>query len=154
MNIAEDRPVTRRQYLGIGGTAVALGLAGCSMAGAPDREGVILTHVELGNASPDPEEFDVLVTHDGEIVHWALHEVDVGSDEDEMGGTVIDIDSREEPGQVEVLVRVGQQWERTDFDSDRYDGNRVIAVVTYGLPEDGVLRISRVISDRDGTVSG
>lgn len=138
----------RRQFVAWSGTALAFGLAGCSTLGAEAREGVVLTHVELGNASPDPQEFDVLVTHDGEVVHWAAHEVEARVDDEELGGEVVEIDAPEEPGSVEVYVRVGERWERTDFDSERYDGEEVIVTATYGLPEAGVLRLSRVESDR------
>jgi len=65
-----------------------------------------------------------------------------------MGDAVIDIDSPDERGHVEVYVRVGETWRRTDFDTDRYDGERVIAVVVYGMVEDDLLRISRRVSDR------
>ncbi|MEF8853425.1 MAG: hypothetical protein V5A28_13595 [Haloarculaceae archaeon] len=65
-----------------------------------------------------------------------------------MGGQVVDIDSPDERGHAEVSVRVGQEWKRTDFDTDRYDGKYVTAVVTYGMGEDELLRISRRVSDR------
>lgn len=153
MTTADNLPMNRRHYLSIGGTAVALGLAGCSMPGSSEREGVILTHVELGNASSEPEVFAILVTYDGDIVHWEPHKVGIGADEDEIGGELIEIDSPGDPGRVEVFVRVREHWERTDFDTDRYDGKRVIAVVTYGLPEAEVLRISRVVSDRQSNAT-
>lgn len=118
------------------------------MLGSEEREGVILTHVELGNATSEPQVFDVIVTYNDNIVHWSSNEVGVGDDEQEMGGEVIEIDASDEPGSVEVHVRVGEKWKTTDFDTDRYDGQRVIALVTYGWPEDEILRISRVVSDR------
>lgn len=92
--------------------------------------------------------FDVIVSYDGEVVHWESYEVEARIDEQELGGEVIEMDAPDDPGSVEVYVRVGENWEHTDFDTDRYDGKRVIAVITYGLPEDGIIRISRVIADR------
>lgn len=141
----------RRTFLAGSATVVAIPVSGCADLLAEGREGVILTHAELGNASDEPQVFDLLVTHDDEIIHWASHEVGVGENAQETGGTVIDIDSPDEHGHVEVSVRVGEEWKRTDFNTDRYDGERVIAVVVYGRSEDELLRISRRISDRPTT---
>lgn len=138
----------RREFVAWSGAALTIGLSGCSTLGSEPREGVVPTHVELGNASPESRLFDVLVTHDGEVVHWDAHEVEARVSDDELGGEVVEMDAPEEPGSVEVYVRVGEQWERTDFDAERYDGEDVIVTATYGLPEAGVLRLSRVESDR------
>jgi hypothetical protein len=138
----------RRTFLA---SSVAVGASftsGCTGLLAEEREGVTLTHVELGNASNEPQVFDLLVTHDDEIIHWSSHEVGVGGTDQEMGDALVELDSPDERGHVEVLVRVGEEWERTDFDTDRYDGERVIAVVVYGIIEDDMLRISRLVSDR------
>lgn len=68
-----------------------------------------------------------------------------------MGAEIADIDAPDDRGHVEVAVRVGEGWQQTDFATDRYDGECVIAVVVYGMVEDELLRISRRISDRFGT---
>lgn len=141
----------RRTFLTDSATLMTIPVAGCTAAFDEEREGVTITHVELGNASDEPRVFDLLVTQGEEIIHWASHEVDVGKNSQEMGGTVIDIDGPNDPGHVEVSVRVGEKWERTDFNTDRYDGERVIAVVVYGMLEEETLRISRLISDRSAT---
>lgn len=153
MTTARSHPFDRRTVLGFIGTTVTTGLAGCQTPGSGQREGVVLTHVELGNASPDPQVFDLLVRRDGEIVHWDSHDVGTGTGEDEIGGEVVEMDGPEDPGRVEVAVRVGEQWERTGFDDDRYDGKEVIAVVTYGRLEADTLRISRIDSDRPASES-
>lgn len=140
--------MNRRRFLECGGTALAVGFAGCSAIDAESREGVILTHIELGNATDELQMFDVIVRYDGNIMHWETYEVAPGTAEQEMGGEVIEIDHPPDPGRVEVSVRVGQHWERTDFDSDRFDGKHVIVVATYAWPEEGALRLSRVDSDR------
>ena len=138
----------RRKFLASSVTVGALSTSGCTGLLAERRAGVTLTHVELGNASDEPRVFDLLVTHDDDIIHWASHEVGVGGDDQEMGDALIEVDSPSERGHVEVLVRVGEEWQRTDFDTDRYDGERVTAVVVYGMIEDDMLRISRLVSDR------
>jgi hypothetical protein len=139
--------MNRRTFLA-GSATLLSALSGGCLAVDDGRKGVILTHVELGNATDEPRQFDVLVTHDGEIIHWALHDVGVGEGDHEAGGSVIEIESPDEFGSVDVHVRVEETWASTDFDTDRYDGERVIAVVTYGMIEDDMLRISRRISDR------
>lgn len=138
----------RRTMLAGSALLVPAVLSGCLSSGSDEREGAILTHVELGNATDDPQRFDLLVMHDDEIIHWATHEVEVATAEGEAGGAVIPIDSPDDSGHVEVYVRVGTEWQRTDFATDDYDDERVIAVVTYGMIEDEMLRISRRRSDR------
>lgn len=120
---------------------------GCLSLDDDERDGVVLTHVELGNQSGDPHVFDLLVTHDEEVIHWASHEVNTG-------GEVIAIDSPDEYGPTEVYVRVDEVWQKTDFDTDESDGEQVIAVVTYGTVEDDLLRISRRLSDRPASADG
>lgn len=114
------------------------------MSGSYPRRsgGVILTHVGLGNFSDELQVFDLFVTHDEEVIHWASHEVEA------EGESVIDIEGPGEHGSVEVMVRVGEEWQTRGFDTHRYEGERVIAVVVYGKVEYGLLRISRVASDR------
>ena len=138
----------RRTFLASSVTVGAIFMSGCTGLLAENREGVTLTHVELGNASDEPQVFNLLVTHDDEIIHWASHEVGVGGPDQEMRDALVEINSPDERGHVEVLVRVGEEWQQTDFDTDRYDGERVIAVVVYGMVEDDMLRISRLVSDR------
>jgi hypothetical protein len=140
--------MNRRKVLAGSATVGAISVAGCTGLLEEDRQGVTISHVELGNASEDRQIFDLLVTHDDEIIHWSSHEVGVGENHQEMGDALVEIDSPDERGQVEVLVRVGEEWQRTDFGTDRYDGERVIAVVVYGMVEDDMLRISCQISDR------
>lgn len=138
----------RRTFL-VGSASVFTAIvSGCTTFADEERDGVILTHVELGNASDGPQVFDVLATHDDEIIHWSSHEVEVTENEEAAGGEVIGINAPDEYGRVEVLVRAKDQWAQTDFDTDEYDGERVIAVVTYGMVEDELLRISRRVSDR------
>lgn len=146
--------MNRRQFVAWAGSAATIGLAGCSAVDPESPGGVVLTHVELGNAAPEPRVFDVLVEHDDEVVHWDAHEVDPGGGDGEIGGEVIEVDAPEEPGSVEVSVRVGEQWERTDFDDGRYDGERVLVSATYGWPEPAVLRLSRLESERPTSVGG
>lgn len=136
--------MNRRTFLAGSTPIVAATLGGCTVFGGGENglDGVILTHVELGNQSDDPQEFDVHVTHDADTIYWSSHEVAGGE------GEVIEIDAPNEYGRVEVYVRVGDVWSQTDFDSDEYDGKRVIAVATYGMVEDDTLRISRIESDR------
>lgn len=145
--------MNRRTFLASSATVVWIPLVGCTRSDPDDQAGVILTHVELGNASGDSQIFDLLVTHDDDIVHWSLHEVPPGSEGQAAGGRVVDIDGPDEPGRVEVHVRVGSEWRSIDFTTDKYDGRRVIAVVTYGMIEDDLLRISRRISDRPLTTA-
>ncbi len=133
----------RRALLGSAVALTALG-GGCTVLSEDSRAGVVLTHVELGNADDEARTFDVVVRHDGEIVHWSTHELGVSEDSDE----VVEIDGPDERGHVEVDVRVDGQWASTDFDTDEYDGEEVIAIVTYGMAEEDALRISRQISDR------
>ena len=140
--------MNRRTFLAGSASAITAFAGGCTTIADAESDGVILTHVELGNASDESHVFDVLVTHDNEVVHWSLHEVGGSENEEGAGGEVIEIDDPDEYGPVEVLVRVGDQWTKTDFDTDEYDGERVIAVVTYGMIEDEFLRISRRLSDR------
>lgn len=138
----------RRRFLAASVTVCAVVSGGCLLGTDDERDGVILTHVELGNAREEPHVFDLLVTHDGEVIHWASHKV--GAD-----GEVIGIDSPDEYGNVEVYVRVGGEWQRKDFNTDEYAGEQVIAIVTYGMVEDDLLRISRHVSDRPiSTVEG
>lgn len=139
--------MNRRQFLGGSGTVAMVGITGCSTLDSGGREGVILTQVELGNATGEPQAFDVVVTYDGDLTHWSSYEVEVGDAEQEMGGEVVEIDAPDNPGAVEVHVRVGETWKSVDFDADRYDGERVIAIATYGWPDE-TLRISRVIDGR------
>ena len=139
--------MNRRTLLAFGGLAAVGGLAGCSAPTDAGREGVVLTHVELGNGTDEPRTFDVLVRHDGDVVHWAAHEVGVGTG-GEMGGRVVELDGPDEPGRVVVLVRVGETWRELDFrEYEQYDGKRVLAVVTYGMVEDE-LRVRPHVSDR------
>ncbi|WP_135666708.1 hypothetical protein [Halorhabdus rudnickae] len=118
--------------------------------GENGQKGVNLTHVELGNGSGESQVFDVLVTHNDDTIYWSSQEVRSGEGE----GEVIEIDSPNEYGHVEVYVRVGDVWERTDFDTDRLDGKHVIASVTYGMIEEDILRISRLVSDRPTSTEG
>jgi len=134
--------MNRRTFLAGGATAVAAVSGGCSAFRSNGPEGVVPTHVELGNHADESREFDVLVLHDGDIVHWSAHGVDGGE------GEVVEIDAPEEYGSVEVHVRVGQRRASTDFGTDRYDGERVIAVVAYGMAGEDSLRISRLVADR------
>lgn len=138
----------RRTFLAGSAAVASAVVGGCLGSGDDARTGVILTHVELGNATADPQVFDVLVTQDDEIIHWATHEVGVGAAPDEAGGKVIELDPPAEPGAVEVHARVGENWQRTGFTTDEFDGERVIAVVTYGMGEAEALRISRRHADR------
>lgn len=133
----------RRAFLGSAVALAALG-AGCTALSEDSRAGVVLTHVELGNGDDEPHAFDIVVRHDGEVVHWSTHELGVGEDSDEA----VEIDGPDERGHVEVDVRVDGQWASTDLDTDEYDGEEVIAIVTYGVAAEGALRISRQISDR------
>ncbi len=133
--------MNRREFFAGSLSLCAAVSGGCLSLTDDERDGVVLTHVELGNQREDPHVFDLLVTHDEEVIHWASHEV--GTD-----GEVIDVDSPDEYGPTEVYVRVDEVWQKTDFDTDEYDGEQVIAVVTYGTVEDDLLRISRRISDR------
>lgn len=146
--------MNRRTLLAGSATAFAAIAGGCTSASKDERDGVILTHVELGNASGEPQLFDVLVRHDGEIIHWSLHEVGVGAGEGQAGGQVIDIDAPAERGRVDVHVRVGDVWSSTDYDTDEYEGEHVIAVVTYGTMGDEFLRISRRVTDRTPSTEG
>lgn len=136
----------RREFVAWSGTVLTIGPAGCSTLGSGARDGVVLTHVELGNGSDERQVFDVFATYDGEVLHWRSHEVEARESDEELGGEVVEIDPPEEPGNVEVYVRVGENWERTDF--DEFDGKRVIVTATYGWPERGMLRLSRIESDR------
>lgn len=95
---------------------------GCVSYEANSSLGVILTHVELGNWTRTSQQFNMLVLHDERIVHWDVHEVDGGTD-DEAGGEVIPMKRPGEPGRVEVLVRVGEHWERTDFADGSFAGD-------------------------------
>lgn len=140
--------MNRRTLLAGSATVGAISVAGCAGILEEEQEGVTLTHVELGNASSEPQVFDLLVTQDDEIIYWASHEVGVGGNDQEMRDALVEIDSPDERGHVEVLVRVGEEWQQTDFDTDRYDGERVIAVVVFGMGDDDMLRISRLVSDR------
>lgn len=151
--VARAQHMNRRTFVTGGATLTAILFGGCIGLLGEDRkrEGVTLSHVELGNASGEPQVFDLLVTYDNEIIHWSAHEVAVGESDQEMGSTIVDIDAPDDRGHVEVAVRVGQDWQRTDFATDRYDGKRVIAVVVYGMVEDELLRISRRITDRPPT---
>lgn len=146
--------MNRRQFLGGSAIAAAAGLAGCTEFVPERREGVVLTHIELGNASTEPQRFDVIVSYDDEFVQWDSYEVEARVDEQTLGGRVIEVDAPDDPGRVEVSVRVGETWKRADFDTGRYDGEQVIAIATYGLPEAGILRLSRVISDRSTATDG
>lgn len=137
----------RRTFLACGATAVGSVTGGCTAFSGTRRDGVALTHVELGNASGEPQTFDLLVFRDGEIVHWSTREVESGEG-GQTGGEVIEMDAADEYGRVEVYVRIGDERTGTDFEADEYDGERVIAVVTYGAVEDDMLRISRRLSDR------
>lgn len=140
--------MNRRRFLAGSGLALTVCLAGCSTLASEAREGVILTHVELGNTSGQPRVFDVIVTYDDEFIHWDSYEVEAADSEQGMGGRVIEIDSPADPGSTEVYVRVGEKWKGIDFGTDQYDGKRVIVVATYGRPEAESLRLSRVVSDR------
>lgn len=141
----------RRSFLLTYGLAGIAGLSGCTANGEP-REGVVLTHVELGNGTRSPLLFDVQVLYDGNIVHWAGHEVGVGEDS-EMGGRVIEIAPSAEPASVAVNVRVAGKWAGLDFDGyDEYDGDRVVAIVTYGMVDDE-LRVRPHVSDRSAPPS-
>ncbi|WP_275740837.1 hypothetical protein [Halorhabdus sp. SVX81] len=144
--------MNRRTFLAGTSTVVTAALGGCTMIGdgKNGREGVILTHVELGNGSGESQVFDVLVTHNDDTIYWSSEEVGSGEGE----GEVIEIDSPDEYGHVEVYVRVGDAWSQTDFDTDRFDGKHVIASVTYGMIEDDLLRISRLVSDRPTSTEG
>ncbi len=143
--------MNRRTFLAGSATVGTISVAGCTGFLDEKQEGVTLTHVELGNASDEPQIFDLLVTHDNEIIYWSSHEVGVGGNDQEMGDMLVEIDSPDERGHVEALVRVGEVWQRKGFDTDRYDGERVIVVVVYAMVEDEMLRISRLISDRPAT---
>lgn len=138
----------RRTFLAESAAILTAVSGGCTTFNTGGREGVILTHVELGNHSDEAQAFDVQVIHDDEVIHWTQRELASGGDE------VIEIDSPDEHGSVEVFVRVEEQWDSTDFDADEYDGERVIAVVTYGKVEPDALRISWVVSDRPASDNG
>lgn len=141
----------RRSFLLTGGVAGFAGLAGCASFGGT-LDGVVLTHVELGNGSSSPQRFDVQVLYDGEIAHWAAYTVGVGED-DEMGGRVVEIPPPAEPASVTVNVSVAGTWAGLDFDDyDEYDGERVVAIVTYGMIEDE-LRVRPHGSDRSATTT-
>lgn len=140
----------RRRLLGYGGTALGIGLAGCSVLSSDTQEGVFLEQVELGNGSDEPQVFDVLVKNAEDILHWATYEVEP-RDGEELGGHLVEIDSSEELRDLQIFVRVGGNWQSATFDDDRYAGEQVVAVVTYGQPEAGVLRISRVEADDSNT---
>lgn len=57
--------------------------------------------------------------------------------------TVLELESPAEFGDIELFVRTANQTERTDFADPERNGQKVIAVVTYGIVEDELLRISR-----------
>lgn len=142
--------MNRRRFLAGCGAAATVGLAGCAASGADGPASVVLTHVELANGTGEPQVFHLLVELHDDVVHWSSHEVD-GGDDGEMGGAVVEIAAPDEPGAVEVHGRVGETWRTVDFDADRYDGERVIAVFQYGpwSDDDGTaLRGSRLVSDR------
>lgn len=142
--------MNRRQYLAGVGAISAVGLAGCAASGTDGPARVVLTHVELANGTGEPQVFHLVVEHDDEVVHWSSHEVDGGGDGGEMGGAVVEMAPPDEPGVVAVHGRVGETWRTVDFDTDRYDGDRVIAVFQYGpWSDDGTaLRGTRLVSDR------
>lgn len=140
--------MNRRTFLAGSATILTATSGGCTTFNTDGREGVILTHVELGNQSDEAQAFDVQVFHDDEVIHWTQRELASGGD------AVIEIDAPEEFGSVEVFVRAGEEWDSTDFAAEEYDGERVIAVVTYGKVEPDALRISRVVSDRQTSDNG
>lgn len=125
--------MNRRAFLAESATVVIAASGGCAAFENGERDGVVLSHVELGNATDEPQQFDVLVTHDDEVVHWSLHAVEAGGNDQDAGGDVIDLGTPDDHGRVEVHVRVDDEWASTDFDTDRFAGERVIAVVTYGM---------------------
>lgn len=133
--------MNRRRFLHLSGTVLAMGCAGCAAIDSNERERVVLTHVELGNGADESQMFDVLVYHNDEIIHWASHEVGAGN------GEVVTIDGPDEPGHVEVAVRIGEEWKSQVFDNNQFDSERVIATVVY-RPHQDLFRISWVPADR------
>lgn len=134
--------------------------APCWMFEADDRAGVIPTHVELGNATADPQEFDLVVEYDDEILHESTYEVGAGGGEHVMGGDVVTLDEPPEPGIVEMHVSVEAQSLTLDFDSAfaqrEYGGERVIGVFTYGMRSDTderALTATSVLTDRPNAES-
>lgn len=135
--------MNRRSFLAGTAMLMASPLTGCLDR---DREGVIFTHAEIKNASGVPRDFELLITHDDEIIHWSSHLVGFGEYNPEIG-SIISIDSPDERGHVEVFGRTGDFRERLDFDNtNRWDGEYVNAVVEYRVYEDDPFRISGRLS--------
>lgn len=142
----------RRDLLVGAGLTVTTGLAGCSALADSGGAGVVLTHVELGNASGEPCTFHLLVEYDDEITHWSSHYVGAGDDDPDMGDHLVELDAPEEPGETVVHARVNEQRTSVSFDTDEFDGQQAIATVIYGpwQDDDGeyALRAARHVSDR------
>lgn len=147
--------MNRRTFLAGSGTAIAGAFAGCTALAGSTGTGVVLTHVELGNASGHSRTFHLLVAYDGAIEHWSSHRVRAGTDDSEMGDRLVEIDAPEEPVETVVRARVGGQRTSVSFGADEYDGEDAIATFIYGpwRTDDGgyALRGARHVSDRPGS---
>lgn len=137
--------LSRRNLLLASGGVVA-SLSGCTSADAGES-GVTLTDVTLTNSQQRPNEFHVLVEHDGDIVHWSSHHIDAGEGS-VTGGKVVTPELPSEPGDVVVHCRVEDQHTRARL-LDWGDDGSCIRVNCMLDPEEqgGSLTIWRSIEE-------
>lgn len=147
--------MNRRTFLAGSGTALAGAVAGCTALAGSGGSGVVLTHVELGNASGDPRTFHLLVEYGGTIERWTSHHVEAATDGRDMGDRLVEVDAPEEPVGTVVHARVEEQRTSVSFGADEYDGEQAIATFIYGpwKNDDGeyALRGARHVADRPGS---
>lgn len=137
----------RRTFLSASGIVAAAGLAGCTSLSDDTPDGVVLSMIELGNATDEAQTFDVLVEHDGDIVYWEAHEIEPSGAGQQMGSDRFTPTVPEEPGSVVVHARVGDRWTTTDFVEGGFDGECVVATFLYGFRGDDVLSAHPISAD-------
>lgn len=125
----------RRTVLaGMGLTSVGY-LAGCLDLDGNDREGVLLTEVELVNITGEPQTFSLQVEYEGEVIYDDDHEVGVGDGEHGEERQLVDIDTPPDPGVFSLHAEVDGHTRSADVDGDisneEYDGERVIVDFTF-----------------------
>ena len=145
----------RRAVLTTSSLLLMIYFGGCTAFDDTVQVGVIPTHVELMNATGEPQTFALHVESDVETIHQAAHEVGVGDGEYGEEIKIVDINSPDEPGIVYVQADVGDQSRTVDFDSnfaiEQYDGHRVtvqFTLVKRGEQEEPTFTHSTRVTDR------
>lgn len=153
----------RRRYL-IGSVGAFTGLAGCSSlfrnSSNTQASGNLppLFRVEIDNTDEEPHDVHLLVQRDGEIVHWAKHEIPAGVSQQEQSNTrgiVVVIESSAWPScpgrfVINATFDEREEWAQLDFSEENFTNYQAkhFHIVEVRLSEDPGISINAYRLDR------